>query len=128
MALSLRQILKEWLTSRRWKRDAIRGWKVLESAGSSAADHSFKEVEALRLRYRLERIDQKLFQVYQSFGKKVVDHWSSVYILTEEERKREFRRIHLLLEEQKKITDQIHELNEPTLSVKEAFSEEEKEA
>jgi hypothetical protein len=126
MAISLPQILKEWLKSKQGKRDAIQGWSLIESAGSSVADRSFKEVESLRLRYRLERINQKLFQVYQSFGKKVMDHWASVYPLTEEERKREVRRIHLLLEEQKKITDQIHELKEPTLSLKEVLSKEEK--
>jgi hypothetical protein len=113
---SLRQILKEWWKSKQWRRDAVQGWSMIESAGSSVADRSFKEVEFLRLRYRLERINQKLFQAYQSFGKKVVDHWASVYILTEEERKREFRRIHLLLEEQKKLADQLDELKEPTLS------------
>jgi hypothetical protein len=126
MAMSLLRVLKEWLKSKQWKRDAIQGWDLIESAGSSVADRSFKEVESLRLRYRLEKVNQKLFQVYQSFGKKVVDHWASVYLLTEEERKREVRRIHLLLEEQKKITDQIHELKEPTLSLREVLSKEEK--
>lgn len=127
MGMSLQQVLKEWLRSKQWKEDVSHGWSKLQSAGSSVADRSFKEVELLRLRYRLERVDQKLFQAYQSLGKKVTDHWAAVYILTDDERKREFRRIHLLLDEQKKLTDQIQELQEPALSIKEAFSDEGKE-
>lgn len=124
MGMSLHQMLKEWLKSKQWKQDVIQGWSQLQSAGSSVANRSFKEVESLRLRYRLERVNQRLFQAYQSLGKKVVDHWASVYILTDDGRKREIRRIHLLLDEQKKLTDQMQELQEPILSVKETLSKE----
>lgn len=113
MAPSLQQMLKEWLKSKRWKQDAIRGWSKLQASGSTMTDRSFREVELVRLRYRLERIGEKLARAYQSFGKKVVDHWASVYVLTEDERKRDFRRIHLLLDEQRKLTDEIRELAEP---------------
>jgi len=118
LTASLRQVLKGWLKSKPWKRDAVQGWNHLQSAGASIVDRSFKEVESLRLRYRLERINQKLFFSYRSFGKKVIDHWSLAYPLTEDEKKRELRRIHLLLEEQKKMTDQIRELDDPAYSMK----------
>lgn len=123
LTASLRQALREWLKSKPWKRDAVHGWNRLQSASASVVDRSFKEVESLRLRYRLERINQKLFLAYRSFGKKVADHWSLAYPLTEDERKRELRRIHLLLEEQKIITDQIHELDDPAFSVKQEKEE-----
>lgn len=123
LTASLRQALKAWLNSKPWKRDAAYGWSRLQSVGSSVVDRSFREAESLRLRYRLEKINQKLFLAYRSFGKKVADHWSLAYSLTEDEKRRELRRIHLLLEEQKKITDQIHELDDPAYSVKQEKEE-----
>jgi len=126
VALSLPQRLKEWLKSKQWKQDAVHGWNAVQSAGSSIADRSFKEGESLRLRYRLARVNERLFQAYRTFGKKVLDHWSLVYVLTEDERKREFRRIRLLLEEQKNLLDQTHELHDPALSVNQTPSQEKK--
>jgi hypothetical protein len=122
-------LLGKWLKldyaalSKQWKEDLVRGWNILEWGGASMADLSFREVELLRLRYRLEKVNERLFQAYQTLGKKVMDYWAEAHpSLTEEERKREFRRIDLLLEEQKKILDQIRELQEAYLSRKEVIS------
>lgn len=126
MNASLKQILKDWWKTKQWKTDAARGWEKLQATGASAADRSFKEIELVRLRYRSERIGVKLFETYQALGKKVADHWAGIHLLVEDEKKRDMRRIRLLLEEQKKTAEQIRELEEPIPPAKEAFSEEEK--
>ena len=115
MSLSWRVLLKEWLKfekkTKRWSEEAAQGWNTVQAGTASLTDRSFKEVESIRLHYRLERVNRKLMQAYRSLGKKVSDHWAADgHPLTEEEKKREFRRIHLLLDEQKKVMDQIEEM------------------
>jgi|GEM_PF-4108321 len=120
MSLSWEIFLKRWWKSeeglfpKRWKEDMIRGWEAVRSGSASAVDRSFSEVESIRLRYRLERVNKKLFEAYQALGKRVVDHWSGKGRLTEEERSREFRRIGFLLEEQKSLLDELKEMNQPS--------------
>lgn len=119
MGLSWEIFLKKWrseqgLFPKRWKEDMIRGWQTVQSGSASAVDRSFSELELIRLRYRLERVNKKLFEAYQNLGKKVVDHWSEKGKLTEEERNREFRRIGYLLEEQKILLDEIKAMNQPS--------------
>jgi hypothetical protein len=92
----------------------IRGWQTVQSRSAAAVDRSFAEVELIRTRYRLEKINRKLFEAHQNLGKRVHNHWSGKGNLTEEERKREFRRIGLLLEEQKLLLDQMKELDQPS--------------
>lgn len=117
MALSWEIFLKKWwkpeqgLFPRRWKEDIIRGWHAVQSRSASAVDRSFAEVELIRIRFRLEKTKKKLFEAHQSLGKRVHDHWSEKGNLTEEERKREFRKIGLLLEEQKILLDQMKEID-----------------
>lgn len=94
----------------------IRGWQTVRSRAASGVDHTFTHVELVRIRYRLERVNRRLFEAYQNLGKRVVDHWGGKGSLAEEERKREFRRIGLLLEEQKHLIEQIRELNQSTAS------------
>lgn len=94
----------------------IRGWQSVQSGSASAADRSFAEIELMRLRYRLERVNRKLFEAYQNLGTRVVDHWSRKGILTEEERNREFRRIGFLLEEQKSLLDEMRAMDPPSHS------------
>lgn len=91
----------------------IRGWQTVQSRSASAVDRSFAEVELTRIRYRLEKINRKLLEAHQNLGKRVHEHWAGKGSLTEEERKREFRRIGLLLEEQKILLDQMKELVQP---------------
>lgn len=116
MALSWEIFLKKWWKSeqslfpKHWKEDMIRGWQTVQSRSASAVDRSFAETELIRMRYRLEKINKKIFEAQQNLGKRVHDHWSGKGNLTEEERKREFRRIGLLLEEQKTLLDQIRGL------------------
>lgn len=115
MLFSWQGFLREWLKAekraRRWGEDAARGWRELQSGAVSWADRSFAETEALRLRYRADRIDRKVFEAYRALGRRVSESWAGEgSALTEEERKRESRRIELLLEERKKIMDQIGEM------------------
>jgi len=91
----------------------IRGWETVQSRSTAAVDRSFAEVELIRLRYRLEKINRKLFEAHQNLGKRVHDHWAGKGALSEEERKREFRRIGVLLEEKKLLLDQMKELDQP---------------
>lgn len=114
MFFSWQGFLKEWLKAeeraRRWGGDAVRGWRGLRSGAVSLADRSFAEAETLRLRYRADRIEQKLFEAYQALGRRVSESWAGEgNPLTEEERKGASRRIELLLEERKKIMDRIGE-------------------
>ena len=118
MSLSWEIFLKRWWRSeqglfpRRWKEDMIRGWQTVQSRSASAVDRSFSEVELIRLRYRLERVNRRLFEAHQSLGKRIVDRWSGKGGLTEEERTREFRRIGFLLEEQKTLLAEIREIDQ----------------
>lgn len=110
--------LKKWfkaesLFPRRWKEDMIRGWQAVRSKAARGVDQTFSNVELARTRYRLERINRRLLEAYQGLGKRALDHWTGKGALTEEERKREFRRIGLLLEEQKNLIEQIRELDQP---------------
>ncbi len=116
---SVKEAFGEWLkegkrliSRKSWKEDASRGVKRLQTAGASVVERSFEEVELVRLRYRLEKIDQELFEAYQVFGKKCIDHWTKGRHLTEVERKRECRRIEKMDDEKKKILGQIRELKE----------------
>lgn len=90
----------------------IRGWQAVQSRSASAVDRSFAEIELIRIRFRLEKINRKLREAHQNLGKRVHDHWSGKGNLTEEERKREFRRIGLLLEEQKILFEQMKEMDQ----------------
>ncbi|WDT72011.1 MAG: hypothetical protein MPW17_03965 [Candidatus Manganitrophus sp.] len=92
----------------------IRGWQAVQTRSASAVDRSFAEAERIRIRYRLEKTNRKLVEAHQTLGKRVHDHWSGKGNLTEEERKREFRRIGLLLEEQKILLDQMKEMDQPS--------------
>ncbi len=120
MALSWEIFLKKWwkpdhiLFPKHWKEDMIRGWQTVQARSAETVDRSFAEAELIRLRYRLEKISRKLLEAHQNLGKRVHDHWSGKGNLTEEERKREFRRIGILLEEQKILLDQMKEMNEPS--------------
>lgn len=120
MALSWEIFLKKWwkpergLFPKHWKEDMIRGWEAVQTRSASAVDRSFAEAERIRIRYRLEKTNRKLFEAHQTLGKRVHDHWSGKGNLTEEERKREFRRIGLLLEEQKILLDQMKEMDQPS--------------
>jgi hypothetical protein len=86
MFFSWQGLFKEWMRieerTHQWREDAVRGWRELQSNAAPLADRSFAEVESLRLRYRMDRIDQK----------------------------RESRRIELLSEEKKRLIDQISEM------------------
>lgn len=118
MALSWEIFLKKWWKSeqglfpKHWKEDMIRGWQTAQTRSASAVDRSFAEVELIRIRYRLEKINRKIVEEYQNLGKRVHDHWSGKGNLSEEERTREFRRIGLLLEEQKILLDQMKEFDQ----------------
>ena len=119
MSLPWEILLKRWWRSeqglfpKHWKEDMIRGLQAVQSRSAATVDRSFAEVELIRLRYRLERVNRKLFEAHQNLGKRIVDHWSGKVKLTEEERNREFRRIGLLLEEQKSLLDEMEEMNQP---------------
>ncbi|WDT80589.1 MAG: hypothetical protein MPW14_01985 [Candidatus Manganitrophus sp.] len=120
MALSWEIFLKSGgnrsggLFPKHWKEDMIRGWQAVQTRSASAVDRSFAEAERIRIRYRLEKTNRKLVEAHQTLGKRVHDHWSGKGNLTEEERKREFRRIGLLLEEQKILLDQMKEMDQPS--------------
>lgn len=120
MVLSWEIFLKKWwktepgLFPKHWKEDMIRGWQTVQARSESAVDRSFAEVELIRVRYRLEKINRRIFEANQNLGQRVHEHWSGKGSLTEEERKREFRRIGLLLEEKKILLDQMKELDQPT--------------
>ena len=114
---SVKETIKEWLSLGKrllsrtsWKDDASRGMKRLQTAGTSVVDRSFEEVELVRLRYRIQKIDQELFEAYQLLGKKCVDHWTKGRNFIEVERKRECRGINHLDEEKEKILSQMQEL------------------
>lgn len=115
----VKETMGEWLkqgkrliSRKSWKQDAARGVKRLQTVGTSVVERSFEEVELVRLRYRLEKIDQELFEAYQVLGKKCIDHWTKGRNFIEVERKRECRRIHQVDEEKKKILNQMQELKE----------------
>lgn len=116
----------EYEKIKHWKGDLGRGWDVIQERGTFLADRSFSQIELLQVNYRLERINQKLFQAYRILGKKVADHWTTVHPMTEEERKRDCRRIHLLLEERQKALEQIKEIQGMTFSQEKASTMEKK--
>lgn len=133
MLFSWRGILKEWSEvdkrAKQWKEDLIRGWREIQSAAAPLADRSFAEVEALRLRYRLERADRKLFEACQAFGRRISESWAGEgMLLTEEERKVESRRIGLLLDEKKRLMDQMREMETFLSSPQRRFQGEENDA
>ncbi|HIE65094.1 MAG: hypothetical protein ABGX83_10880 [Nitrospira sp.] len=116
---SVNEALNAWLklgrrllSRKSWKKDVARGMKRLQTAGTSVVERSFEEVELVRLRYRLEKIDQELFEAYHLLGKKCLDHWMKGRSFIEVERKRECRRIHQIDEDKKKILNQMRELKE----------------
>ena len=132
MRFNWQGILKEWQRmeqrSQRWKEDLVRGWREIQSAAAPLADRSFAEIEALRLRYRLDRIDRRLFEAYQTLGRRVTESWAGENLLSEEERKRDSRRIDLLSEERKRIMDQMKEMEAFLSNPERRFQREENDA
>ena len=132
MRFTWQGILKEWQgvekKSLQWKEDLVRGWREIQSAAAPLADRSFAEIEALRLRRRLDRIDRRLFEAYQALGRRVSESWAGENLLAEEERKRESRRIDLLSEERKRIVDQMREMEAFRSNPERRFQREEKDA
>ncbi|MFY9269872.1 MAG: hypothetical protein WAO55_09025 [Candidatus Manganitrophaceae bacterium] len=116
MASSWNIFSKKWwrwepgLFPKRWEESILRGWQVVREGKGLVVDRSIAEGERLRLLYRLDRTDRKLHEAYRLLAKRVLDQWAGKGRLSEEERKREFSRIGLLIEEQKKLQQEISEL------------------
>ncbi len=115
MAFSWKSSLQKWLSPlpKRWKEDLIRGFKMIQPVAASVSDGTLVEIELMQLRYRLERINRKLNDAYQTFGRRIMEHWDQSPVITEDEKKHLLHRINLLLKEQGKIVEQIQSIKEP---------------
>lgn len=94
----------------RWKEDIIRGVRMLRSGTLWMAHRSIAEAERIRLTLQCHQIHQQLIQSYESLGKRVMEHWEGVLPLSPDEKGSVFQEIGLLLREQKKLMEQIRDI------------------
>lgn len=90
-----------------WKEDIQRAFACLKAEGTAAADRSFAQLELMKLRRRLDEIDEKLALAFQSLGKKSLDHWTHQQRLDAKEKNKAFVTIDTLKKEREKVTEMI---------------------
>ncbi len=96
-----------------WKEDLGRGIETLLNGGALLADRSFVEIETIRLRREMDQVEEKLFQAYQSLGKRCMDHWQHDQELDEKGKNKAFQQITALFLEKEKLKDQLAAAKNP---------------
>lgn len=96
---------------RQWEREGRRGFKVVRAGVISTLDLLFTERELLRLRSRLDKVNQHLSQVYREIGEKMATIWvrGGDDALSDEERTKHLNEVRRLQETQREILRQIQE-------------------
>ncbi len=123
MKFSIKKLTSEWQsvfdqvsTRTSWIDDLTRGVNAIITGGAFIVDRSFSEGELIRLRYQLDKVEEKLSLAYQALGKKSIDHWHHHQELDDKEKKKLFFKIETILAEKERLLEQMIAAKSPSSS------------
>ena len=114
MKFSLKKFSSEWQsvfdqvsTRTSWIDDLRRGVNAVLTGSAFIVDRTYSEGELIRLRYQLDKVEEKLSQAYQALGKKGMAHWHHHQELDEKEKKKLLSKVETICVEKERLLEQM---------------------
>ena len=99
---------------RRFKNDLRTGWAVVRRSSAEAVDRSLEEVELLRLKFQLYKVEDQLKDLYQSAGERAFQliGRGADTIMQDKEIARLFEQVDQLKQEEARIRFEMDQVRE----------------